>query len=234
MSKGIVPTCQASKTRLCRVLREGHGGMGPASRGAGWGSDPPDLINNKCAVILAGGQSRRFGRDKTSLTLDGELLLARLVTMLRAEGFEVTLLGPPKSHFSALNCRIVPDATPHEGPLPAIANALAQLPADRLLAVAADMPFLMPEMVQLLWQASPASALTYLEGEVLPAVYAKSALPTLQTLVATGERRLRQAHAALHASAHVIPSGIWHAVDNHRQSVININTPKDMDKLYFI
>lgn len=185
----------------------------------------------KCAVILAGGQSRRFGRDKTALTLDGELLLARLVSMLRAEEFEVTLLGPPKAHFTALNCRIVPDTTPHEGPLPAIANALAQLPADRMLVVAADMPFLTPEMVQLLWQSSPVSALTYLEGEVLPAVYAKSALPTLQTLVASGERRLHHAHSTLHTVAHVIPTTIWTAIDPPHHSLANINCPEDWNKL---
>lgn len=186
----------------------------------------------KCAVILAGGQSRRFGRDKTALTLNGELLLARLVTMLRTEDFEVTLLGPPKAHFAALDCRILPDPTPFEGPLPAIVNAVAQLHVDRVLVVAADMPFLTPEMVRLLWQAAPASALTYLEGEVLPAVYAKSALPTMSGLAANGERRLHRAHAALHTVAHIISTTLWNTIDPHHHSLININVQEDWDSVF--
>lgn len=183
----------------------------------------------KCAVILAGGQSRRFGRDKTALMVDGELLLARLVTMLRAEGFEVTLLGPPKSHFTALDCRILPDATPHEGPLPAIANALSQLHADRILAVAADMPFLTPEMVQLLWQAAPNAALTRLEGEVLPAVFGATAGVAMNHLLQTGGRRLKDLMEALLTDSCVIPKLLWQTVDPGKISLTNINFPQDWE-----
>lgn len=188
-------------------------------------------MDTKCAVILAGGQSRRFGRDKTSLTWNGELLLERLVSMLRAEDFEITLLGSAKAHFAGLGCRILPDSTPFEGPLPAIANAVAQLHADRMLAVAADMPFLTSEMVRLLWQVAPSAALTSLEDEVLPAVYGKSALSTMTALVANGERRLHHAHKALYATAHVIPTKIWNTIDPHHHSLTNINFPEDWSKL---
>lgn len=187
--------------------------------------------DTRCAVILAGGQSRRFGRDKTALTHSGQLLIVPLIEMLRRENFEVMLLGSAKAHFATLGCRILPDLTPFEGPLPAITNALSQLHADRILAVAADMPFLTPEIVRLLWQSSPTSALTYLEGEVLPAIYAKSALHTLSALVANGERRLYQAHSALYTAAHIIPTTTWTTIDPHHHSLININSPEDWNKL---
>lgn len=183
----------------------------------------------KCAVILAGGQSRRFGRDKTALIYNGRLLIAPLVEMLRDEGFDVTLLAPPKSHFTELRCRILPDHTPHEGPLPAIAGALARLDAERILVIAADMPFLTPEVARLLWQSAPSSALTYLEDEVLPAVYTKSALPTMTALVASGERRLHHAHAALRPQAHTIPATLWQVADPDCRSLININAPGDWE-----
>lgn len=185
----------------------------------------------KCAVILAGGQSRRFGRDKTALIHNGRLLIAPLVEMLRDEAFDVTLLAPPKAHFAELHCHILPDHTPHEGPLPAIAGALERLDAERILVIAADMPFLTPSIARLLWLAAPSSALTYLEGEVLPAVYAKSALPTMRALVTNGERRLHRAHAALCSQAHMISIPVWKSIDPLCRSLTNINSPEDWSKL---
>lgn len=186
-------------------------------------------MDTKCAVILAGGQSRRFGRDKTALTWNGELLLARLVTVLRAEAFEVTLLGPPRAHFAKLGCSILPDQTPYEGPLSAIAGAMAQLAPRRMLVVAADMPLLTPEVVRLLWQAAPIAALTCLEGENLPAVFGATACATMNCLLQSGERRLKGLQHALSSSAHHIPAIVWQTIDPCRKSLTNLNFPHDWD-----
>ncbi len=185
----------------------------------------------KCAVILAGGQSRRFGRDKTALTRDGRLLIAPLVEMLRDEAFDVTLLAPPKSHFAELHCQILPDQAPYEGPLPAIAGALAALKAERILVVAADMPFLLYEIAQLLWQSAPGAALTLLEGGVLPAVYGHSSLSTMTRLIRNSSRRLQDLHAALQPQVHIISATLWQPMDPHRHSLININTPGDWKRM---
>jgi molybdopterin-guanine dinucleotide biosynthesis protein A len=185
----------------------------------------------KCAAILAGGQSRRFGRDKTALMHHGRLLLAPLVEILHDEKFEITLLGPHKPHLEALGCRFLSDVTPHEGPLPAIAGALSRLNSECLLVVAADMPFLTQEVTRLLWQLSPEAILTRLDGAVLPAVYHRDALPTMTHLIQDGVRRLQDLHAALALHSHVLPADIWQSVDPHRRSLININEPGDWESL---
>ncbi len=45
------------------------------------------------AVLLAGGQSRRMGRDKASLPIDGEAQAARIVRLLAEAGIGTTVLG---------------------------------------------------------------------------------------------------------------------------------------------
>src|SRR5687767_11220565 len=91
-------------------------------------------------VVLAGGRSSRFGRDKALLELGGETLLARAVRVLSGVAGEVLVLGPPERAVQAPTARILPDERPGDGPLPALASALRAMRGDRILAVATDMP----------------------------------------------------------------------------------------------
>jgi len=52
------------------------------------------MVRDACAVVLAGGESRRFGSDKALAQFRGEPLISRVVRELRAAGFaQVRLFG---------------------------------------------------------------------------------------------------------------------------------------------
>lgn len=58
-------------------------------------ADAPDLTD-LTAVILSGGASRRMGRDKASVRLDGVTLLERTAAAVRAAGAaRIVVVGPP-------------------------------------------------------------------------------------------------------------------------------------------
>lgn len=181
----------------------------------------------KHAFILAGGRSRRFGRDKTALRKNGRLVLADMVTMLQGLGHDVTILGPNRDHLVTLACRIIPDATPYDGALPAIIRALDIMGCDRALIVAADMPFLQPEIVRLMWQHDAPCDLVVLEGGTFPAIYSRSALPMMWDFIKSGSRRLQDLHARLKPNTHIIPESCWRIHDPEAASLCNINIPED-------
>ena len=51
------------------------------------------MARHACALVLAGGESRRFGSDKALATFRGEPLVARVLRTLREAGFAQVVLA---------------------------------------------------------------------------------------------------------------------------------------------
>lgn len=179
------------------------------------------------AFILAGGRSCRFGSDKTALRRDGRLVLADVVTLLKELHHDVTILGPGAGHLSTLLCRVLPDATPYDGALPAIIHAFENTDCDRALVVAADMPFLQANVIRMMQCHGDPHDLVVLEGGTFPAIYSRSAVSVMQSMVQSGSRRMQDLHARLADKTHVIPATQWRIIDPEGLSLHNINTPED-------
>ena len=93
------------------------------------------------AVLLAGGRSRRMGRDKALLQLpDGRRLWERQLGVLRElEPTELFISGPAREGFPS-GVATLEDETPDLGPLGGIATALAAMQTGRLVVLAVDLP----------------------------------------------------------------------------------------------
>jgi len=77
-------------------------------------------------AVLCGGASRRMGRDKALLPVDGRPLAVRVADALVAAGASgVVAVGGDREALGELGLRAVPDADPGAGPLGGIVTALA-------------------------------------------------------------------------------------------------------------
>lgn len=98
-------------------------------------------------AVLAGGRSRRMGRDKAMLPLAGERFLERVVRVLLPLGAPMVVAGRERPEEWAIeDVRFLPDAGEGDGPLRGIATALRAVGGD-VLVVACDMPMLDAETV---------------------------------------------------------------------------------------
>jgi molybdopterin-guanine dinucleotide biosynthesis protein A len=96
---------------------------------------------NLSAVILAGGESRRMGRDKAWIESDGQPLIVLALDKVRQLGVsEVFISGRADVDYSALKIPVLFDAKPGCGPLGGIESALHICAAPLLLVLAVDMP----------------------------------------------------------------------------------------------
>jgi molybdopterin-guanine dinucleotide biosynthesis protein A len=96
---------------------------------------------NLSAVILAGGESRRMGRDKAWLDLAGEPLIVRALQTVRWLGVdELFISGRADVDYSALECPVLHDLEPGFGPLGGIERALHACGSPLLLVLAVDLP----------------------------------------------------------------------------------------------
>jgi molybdopterin-guanine dinucleotide biosynthesis protein A len=109
---------------------------------------------NISAVLLAGGESRRMGKDKATLLFNGEPFWRIQVDLLRK-------LAPSEILISARNDPVwrpadvyfVADDPPSRGPLSGINAALASAATTHLLTLAIDLPFMNEQYLRSLYRA---------------------------------------------------------------------------------
>lgn len=131
------------------------------------------------AVILAGGQSRRMGRDKALLEIDRRPLLAHAIEKVRRLNVaELFISGRPGADYSPFGCPVLVDRQPGCGPLGGLERALCECSSPLLLVLAVDLPRMTTEFLANL--AAQCDATTgvapVLDGKLEPlaAIYPKA------------------------------------------------------------
>jgi molybdenum cofactor guanylyltransferase len=187
------------------------------------------------AIVLAGGRSSRFGRDKLAEILDGRPLLDHAIDAVRAVATDIVVVVAPGANLVVPpGVQIAEDPVAFEGPLAGVAAGLAALdPAvDRLIVVAGDMPSLVPavlrRLLDLVESGTDAAILAH-DGDASPlpmALRRRSAERAVGKLLGGGERRLRALTGALGAA--VLEESTWRAHDPTAATLNDIDTPEDL------
>lgn len=102
------------------------------------------------AIILAGGQARRFkGEDKGLLRLDGRPLAAWVAQRLGGQAAEILISANRNlADYGALGHTVVPDHLPGQpGPLAGLLACARTAREEWLLSVPCDVPFLPLDLV---------------------------------------------------------------------------------------
>lgn len=186
------------------------------------------------AIVLAGGRSARFGRDKLREPIDGRPLLEHAIAAVRLAADEVVVIvGVDDTPPLPGGVRIVHDERPFEGPLSALALGLHASTAEIAIVVGGDMPSMVPAVLDRLTaalQGSTADAAVLDAGDDRPpmpmAVRRAVAAERTDELLAAGERRLRALPEVLHAIA--IPERVWREDDPTGGSLIDVDAPADL------
>lgn len=131
------------------------------------------------AVLLAGGESTRMGRDKATLEWRGLPLWACQVEKLRALTSNIFVSTRFAVPWRPADVKLVIDESPSRGPLSGLTASLAMMETDCLLVLAVDMPFITRSHLKKLCDcAQPGvGAVPVVNGRVEPlaAVYPKRA-----------------------------------------------------------
>ena len=151
-------------------------------------------------AILAGGESRRMGRDKAEIIVDGEALLGRTARLAREVCPRVCVVGRTRPDtWQIPDVDFWPDEVAGQGPLGGLTAALSQQPVGgTVLLVACDMPLLTAKALEWLIgcgeaQESLANGLvTNNDGQQEPlfSLYTPTCLALAQRQMAAGRRSL--------------------------------------------
>ncbi|HEY2820989.1 MAG TPA: molybdenum cofactor guanylyltransferase [Candidatus Acidoferrum sp.] len=188
--------------------------------------------------ILAGGASRRFGRDKALVEFDGEPLIARLCRILQAATSRVRIIGESE-RYGHVGVECIADRWPGEGPLGGIITALetGNASADESswsLIIGCDMPFLTDEWLRYIATRSAASKAEIVAPESshglepLCACWRTTATPVLTRTFEAGVRRVSDAMRQL--PMELLDATDWKRFDKSDRLFWNMNTPADYEE----
>jgi len=183
------------------------------------------------AVILAGGQSRRLGMDKSLLKLEGQSLLARTVDKLAALSDDIIVVtnSPEDYAHLALGARFVRDEQPGAGALMGVYSGLKAATHDSALTVACDMPFLNVSLLRyMLTKSARYDVVVPQLGEFLEplhAIYSKRCLPFMAALLAQGRKQIIAFFGDV--DVHHIEEPTISKFDPLHLSFLNVNFPED-------
>lgn len=187
------------------------------------------------AAVLAGGRSLRMGVDKTLLDVDGEALVTRVVEAVRTVSeHTIVVTNRPEALQDAelpSDVSVFADEVAYQGPLGGLTTAMARAEDPWVLAVAADMPWLEPRIVQALWDvrgdADVVVPVSEKGSEPLLALYrVEACLPAARAVLATGRRRVVAMFGSLKVAE--VPVDALRDADPELRSLVNINTPEEL------
>jgi len=205
-------------------------------------------------VILAGGKSRRLGRDKASEVLAGKTLLQRaidasatlasLYVIVTARGRQIPAID------SAVPVSTVEDSYPETGPLGGIYTGLSALtpgPQDQTspllqrqaggrgegfpaLVLACDLPLLQPLLLRELLRLAPGhdAVVPVKDGlpEPLCAVYSTRCVEPARRLLERGAYKV--AGLFDDVDTLLVPESHWRTLDRDGLSFLNVNHEEDL------
>jgi len=187
------------------------------------------MIEDCTALILAGGDSRRMGRDKASLPLGERTLLQCVAAVLQPLFPQVIVSVRQQRHD--IDLPQVCDDPAVAGPLAGLAAGLAQVRTPWVFAVACDMPFLTESVILQLAQrrVDYQAVVPVVQGHAQPlaAFYAASCLPVIRDNLAGGSRHSLRAVLERVRVCYVAEAELL-AADPGLQSFFDLDTPQDV------
>ncbi|HET6266255.1 MAG TPA: molybdenum cofactor guanylyltransferase [Acidobacteriota bacterium] len=184
-------------------------------------------------LILAGGKSRRMGRDKARLPWppgSETRLIDSVIGKMSGVFDRLVLSVQSEDAFPEINLPKVVDRYPETGPLGGIASAF-ESGETAFFCVACDMPFLNPELIRFLCGFQDCDAVVPVwhgRIESLHAFYSATLLPQFQRALGQGRFRITESFGEGHVK-YIHEAEVRH-FDPGGQSFRNINTPDEYEQ----
>ena len=203
---------------------------------ASHGKTSSEPIDSVSAVVLAGGLSRRLGRDKAVEPLAGEPLIRRVLSRIAQVTDETVVVVNDAARASELpldkDVVVAVDRYPGAGSLGGIFTGLEAARSDWALVVACDMPFLnVPLLHRILSLRSGRDAVVpVIEGRPEPthAAYSRRCLPHIERRLQANDLKISRFFE--NVAVEYLPQSAVDEYDPDHHSFFNINTEQDLQR----
>lgn len=183
-------------------------------------------------AIIAGGQSRRMGRDKAFVELGGKPLIEHVIGRSADLGQAETILITNKpAQYARLGLPMRRDILPNKGSLGGIFTALMNAKSPNVLVLACDMPFvnssLLRYMIEQMDEAIDIVAPTvdgYPQG--LHAIYKKTCIESIARQLAADRLKIIRFYGQMRVR--YLDETDYAGFDPQGRAFANINTAEEL------
>lgn len=194
----------------------------------------PERVKGIKGVILAGGRSKRFGRNKALEIVEERPLIQKVYSMLNKLFDDILVVTNKPESYSFLDCEIVKDRVEGIGPLAGIYTGLKHLYPAPCFFFPCDMPALNLNLIHYMCSlfhkrvdiVVPQSSQVHFEP--LHAIYGPLCIPKIEEML---EKRIyRIFHLFERVRVLYVHPEIIKRFDPTLISFTNINTREDLER----
>lgn len=187
-------------------------------------------------VILAGGMSRRLGRNKALESIGGSRLIERVICRVRPLVGSVLVVVNDDQRARDLQLpegvSAIVDEYPSSGSLGGIYTGLLHATTPWILVVACDMPFLNRQLLEHMLSRADDTDVVVPVVEARPepthALYQKPCLPHIRERIELREFKITGFFDDVRVTS--VPQHEVEDMDPDRLSFFNVNTQDDLDR----
>ena len=138
-------------------------------------------------IVLAGGKSNRYGRNKALVEMDGIRLIERVIGVVEPIFEHLLIITNTPQDYAYLKLPMVEDLIKGLGPLGGIFTGLQTISDEAGFFVACDMPFVNAELIHhmadVMEDFDAVVPKVDWKIETLHAIYTKSCIPAIKELI---------------------------------------------------
>ena len=187
-------------------------------------------------ILLAGGKSRRLGRDKAVERIGNERIIDRAIQRLAGITTSQTVVVDRLERIEELDIenkiRYVVDSYSEAGSLGGLFSGLSESPTSWSFVAACDMPFLSTALIKFMMtkisDPSPDVVIPKFEGrlQTTHALYNKSCLEHIETRLKAGLLKMDGYFPKITVCQ--ISENEFLNIEGSKDSFFNVNTPEDL------
>lgn len=183
-------------------------------------------------AIIAGGRSRRMGRDKAFVELGGKPLIEHVISRSADLGQTETILITNKpAQYARLGLPMYRDILPDKGSLGGIYTALVHARSPDVLVLACDMPFVNMDLLRFMTSMISDDIdiiVPRVEGypQGLHAIYKKTCIEPIARQLATDRLKIIRFYGQMRLR--YLDETDYAAFDPQGRSFANLNTPEEL------
>lgn len=183
------------------------------------------------ALVLAGGENKRYPTPKGLIEVRGEKIIERHIRIFRAMGLTPYISSNSPGLYDFTGVPLISDSVKSAGPMSGIVSAFDATGTGELMVTACDMPFINSEMIEYIISHRGGEATVPAPSgvpEPLMAVYTKSASEKMRKCISEGRASMRDMLRLL--DTRLIGDEDIRNIDPEGLSFVNINTPDDYNR----
>ena len=183
-------------------------------------------------VILAGGKSRRMGRDKAFLPFGKGMLIERVIEVIQQVADDVILITNTPEQYQRFGLPMFADVIPEAGSLGGIYTGLMHTRTAYSLCLACDMPFVKPAFLRFLCETAAEADVVIPRNtedfQPLCAVYSQACREAIRQRIEAGQLKITGFFEQV--CVRVIEGELLARYDPHNVMFFNANTPEEYEQ----